>query len=528
LGNGNTFRVDTCSNYTDFDTELSLYRGICGVVLECMGGNDDSCSGITSALQWKTEVGVLYYIKVHGHGLESVGNFGLTFSSFPSPMNEMCSGAEILSIGMNSTGSTVGAAAIYDDVPTCGASDSHLFPGIWYTVQGNGKAITVSTCAQGTDTSTSIAVYSGSCDGIDDLFCVAAGDYDYSCLEEKLAATVTWFASYGVDYHIQVLSEDGFGGNVELTMMESSKLSNNFCQTASEVVIDEKETIGVLDFSSDGYFVEPEIPCGYTSEAVGAWYTIVGHGGVVSASTCSSSILSFGTMLSVFRGSCGILECIGWNSVSFGSSSDYSLDCIESGNFFSGTVRWNTRVGEVYFILVQGIDSSPKMTSGEFSLSVASVGVPGNDLCDNAEIIDLADNFQVTGTTTLASEDQSIGKVNSNANGDTCNTISSGGDLWYRVIGVGSVLRASTCHPNTNFDSQISVYASLVSSATYYCDELECVSTNDDDDGGCESNPNASQVNWFAEEGVSYLIRIHGFDQSAGEFVLTVLSDGPY
>ena len=522
LGNGNTFRVDTCSNYTNFDTELSLYRGICGVSLECMGGNDDSCSGITSALQWNTELGVLYYIKIHGHGLESIGNYGLTFSSFPSPMNEMCSGAETLSIEMSSIGSTVGAASIYDDVPTCGASDSHLFPSIWYSVQGTGKAITISTCAPGTDTSTSIVVYSGSCDDDNnDLSCVAAGDYDYSCIEEKVAATVTWFASYGVDYHIRVLSEDGFGGNIELTMMESSKLSNDFCQTASEVVIDEKETIGVLDFSSEGYFVEPEIPCGYASEAVGVWYTVVGHGGVVSASTCSSSILSFGTTLSVFRGSCGSLECIGWNSASFGSSSEY-------GYLFSGTVRWNTIVGEVYFILVQGIDSSPKTTWGEFALSVASVGVPENDLCDNAEIIDLADNFQVTGTTTLASEDQSIGNVNSNANGDTCNTISSGGDLWYRFFGLGSVLRASTCHQNTNFDSQISVYKSLVSSTSYYCDELECVSTNDDIDGGCESNPNASQVNWYAEKGVSYLIRIHGFDQSAGDFVLTVLSDGPY
>lgn len=525
VGTGDTFRVDTCSNYTNFDTEISLYRGICGVSLECMGGNDDSCSGITSALQWKTEIGVLYYIKLHGHGLESVGNFGLTFSSFPSPINEMCSGAENLSIGMSSTGSTVGSAAIYDDVPSCGASDSHLFPSIWYTVQGNGNAITISTCAPGTEIFTSIAVYSGSCDGIDSLVCVAGSEYDYSCLGEKVAATVTWFASYGVDYYIQVLSEDGFGGSIELTMTESSKFSNDFCQTASEVVIDEKETVGLLEFSSGGYFVEPEISCGYTSEAVGAWYTVVGHGGVVSASTCSS-VLSFGTSLSIFRGSCGSLDCIGWNSVSFDGSSD-SSNCIESGNFFSGTVRWNTRVGEVYFILVQGIDSSPKQTSGEFSLSVESVGVPENDLCDNAEIVNLADNFQVTGSTTLASQDQSIGNVYSNDNGETCKTISSGGDLWYRVVGVGSVIQASTCHPNTNFDSQISVYASLVSSTSYYCDELECISTNDDDDDYCESNPNASQVSWFAEEGTSYLIRIHGFDQSAGEFVLTALSDDP-
>lgn len=524
IGTGDNFRVDTCSNYTNFDTEISLYRGICGVDLECMGGNDDSCSGIASALQWKTEIGVLYYIKVHGHGLGSVGDFGLTFSSFPSPANGICSGAEFFSIGMNSsTGSTVGAAAIYDDAPSCYASSSHLFPSIWYTVQGNGKAITASTCGAGTETSTSIAVYSGSCDGINDLNCETAGHYDYSCPEEKVTATATWFASDGIDYYVQVISEDGFGGSVELKITESPKQNNYFCQTASEVFIGEKATFGSLEFTTDGQIVDPETSCGHALETMGAWYSIIGDGGVVSASTCSSA-LSFDSSISIFKGPCENLVCIGWHSAFFDMSLD-SSGCIEPSDFFSGTVRWRTKVGEVYYILVQGIDSSEDELSGKFSLSITSAEVPENDLCVNAYTMNLAKKFQVTGKTTLATQDQSIREYHSAVDVDTCNSFSSGGDLWYRVIGTGSFLEASTCHPNTNFDSQISVYAS-VSSASTICDELECISTNDDD-GICESNPRASKLRWFAKEGVSYLIRIYGFDQSAGEFVLTLLSVGP-
>jgi len=403
-----------------------------------------------------------------------------------------------------------------DDVPTCGESKADLFPSIWYTVQGNGKAITVSTCAPGTEIPTSIAVYSGSCDGPDGLVCETGGNYDYSCVEEKVAATVAWFASDGVDYYIEVRSEDGFGGSIEVKMTESPNTKQSFCQTASEVAIDEKKTIGLLELTSGGQFIEAEVSCGYEFEGVGAWYYMVGDGSVVSASTCSS-ILSFDSSVSIFSGSCGNLVCIGWNGASFEGSSD-SLECIDSSIFYGREVRWRTGVGEIYYILVQGIGSSPKPLTGNIFLSIASVGAPENDLCMNAQTINLADNFQVTGFTNLASQDQSIGRITSGDDGSTCDSISSGGDLWYRVVGEGSVLQASTCHPKTNFDSQITVYASL--SSETFCDELECISTNDDYE--CESNQSASQVSWLGKEGTMYLIRIHGFDQSAGEFVLTV------
>ena len=381
IGTGDTFRVDTCSNHTNFDTEISLYRGICGVSLECMGGNDDSCSGVTSALQWKTEIGVLYYVKVHGHGLDSVGYFGLTFSRFPSPVNAMCSGAEFLQIGMSRTASTVGAATINDDDPTCGASNSQLSPSIWYTIRGNGKAITASTCGPGTEISTSLSVYSGSCNGDGDLLCETGGEYDYSCLEDKVGAKATWVASDGIDYYIQVISEDWFGGNAELTITESPNLENNFCQSSSELFIDDIETIGSMNFTIGGQIVEPEVSCEYTFESAGAWYSVIGDGGVLRASTCSST-LSFESSVSIFGGWCDNLVCIGWNSASFDSSPD-SSNCTGSGNFFSGTVNWKTRVGEVYYILVQGIDSSPKPLAGDFSLSIASVDDPENFVLDS-------------------------------------------------------------------------------------------------------------------------------------------------
>jgi len=67
-----------------------------------------------------------------------------------------------------------------------------------------------------------------------------------------------------------VLSKEGSGRSIELKMIESPKLNNGFCQTSSEVVIDEKEIIGSLESSTGRNFVEPRVSYGHTFEAVGA------------------------------------------------------------------------------------------------------------------------------------------------------------------------------------------------------------------------------------------------------------------
>ena len=357
VGTGGTIRAETCSNITNFDTEISLYRGICDVNLYCLGGNDDSCNDVTSAIQWRSERGAFYHLKVYGHGPKSVGEFGLTFSSFLTTTNDNCLGATEISTGKSIAGSTLGAT-VDDDAPVC-ALDSHLFPGIWYKVQGHGKAITVSTCSSGTETSTSIAVYTGSCDS---LLCITGGGYDYSCIEDELAATATWYATDGVDYYILVLSEDGFGGNIELHTQEfKSVVENDFCQTAAEVVVDGNDTIGSLDIATPGGFY-PNATCEYTYDGTGVWYKVIGNGEVIRTSICSSSSsLSFDLSMSVFRGS----SCVSLKCITVGSPVD-SSDCVDS--------RWRSTAGEIYYILVQGIGDSSEL--GKFSLSIDSIRAP--------------------------------------------------------------------------------------------------------------------------------------------------------
>ena len=94
-------------------------------------------------------------------------------------------------------------------------------------------------------------------------------------------------------------------------------------------------------------------------------------------------------------------------------------------------------------------------------------------------------------------------------------TATNGATAWYEVYGNGNTLTASTCVGGTNFDTQISVFCNG-------CDELKCVSGNDDA-GGCGT---ASQVSWCTEQDVSYLIAVHGGGGDEGSFQLAISDSG--
>ena len=89
-------------------------------------------------------------------------------------------------------------------------------------------------------------------------------------------------------------------------------------------------------------------------------------------------------------------------------------------------------------------------------------------------------------------------------NAPTCQGVdNTTAGMWYSVIGTGNVLFASTCTEFCEFDTRISVYCAG-------CDELTCVTANDDD---CtEYTGTESMVSWCSEEGVEYLLLVHGAD----------------
>lgn len=131
---------------------------------------------------------------------------------------------------------------------------------------------------------------------------------------------------------------------------------------------------------------------------------------------------------------------------------------------------------------------------------------PANDICTDAEKVDLVDGQQVMiagSTANGAGQDpESAGCGASTAPG-----------VWYRLTGDGQQIRVETC--GSNFDTRLSVYEGS-------CDELVCV-TNNDDSPPCGLQ---SVAEWVSTAETIYFVLVHGFGQSLGEFTFVVSSQG--
>jgi hypothetical protein len=93
--------------------------------------------------------------------------------------------------------------------------------------------------------------------------------------------------------------------------------------------------------------------CGPTLHP-GIWYTVVGTGYPMVATTCEDfgGAHGYDTQISVYTGDCGSLTCLGGNDDR----------CNGLGSF----VEWDSQLGTVYRILVHGFSGS----TGTFSLSI--------------------------------------------------------------------------------------------------------------------------------------------------------------
>jgi|GEM_PF-1058246 len=97
--------------------------------------------------------------------------------------------------------------------------------------------------------------------------------------------------------------------------------------------------------------------CGTSNTTAGVWYKFIGDGSNVTISTCGAA--DYDTKLSVYRGSCAQLICVGGN------------DDWEGCNYGS-QVSFASIQGRQYFILVHGWDDRV----GDFNLTLACVDAP--------------------------------------------------------------------------------------------------------------------------------------------------------
>jgi len=476
------------------------------------------------------------------------------------PANDDCTNAVVITCGSTVLGSTLEATAD-DNAAECGTSIGA--PGVWYTLEGTGQAVTISTCGN-VQYDTKLNVYSGNCDG---LLCVTGNDDGGNC---ELGSTASFPALVGVTYYVLVQGYDGEVGDFELSV-DCGPYTSDLCVGADTIACNQSLPGSTLDALIDA---APQ--CGTGIQAPGVWYTFTGIDNPVLMSTCES--FDYDTRINVYQGSCDALVCVVGND-----------DTPDIGT--CSTVNFQPQADLTYYVLVQGYDGE----TGTFNLELAcqTCPPPANvqiSATDTAAfiywqslnpgatyVIEYGPNGFLPGTgnfisgivgspasasiTGLTIDTQyalyiheecaefdisgTVGPINfgtlaipppenaicagalpitcdSTVMGDsglsfftpgpTCGAspITSRG-LWYTFTGDGSAVTLSTCG-TADFDTKISVFSGG-------CDALECVAGADDAPGCAE---NTTSMTFPTVDGTTYYVLVHAFNDGSGTFTLAM------
>ena len=449
--------LSTC-NSADYDTKISVYQGPDPDTASCVTGLDDTpgCSGFTTELSFNAVNGQSYLVLVHGW-FSSAGTFSLSLSTAFAPP------PIAIQVPSTSAGDTESNgfdwSSILDFCETSTTTDGILYSLVAPFTGG----ITLSTC-DSADYDTKISVYQG--DDPATASCVTGRDDTTGC--SGFTTELSFLAVSGQSYLVLV---HGFGGQTGTFSLRAVPGPIPI-QVPSTVAGDTAAANG-LDWSSLG-------GCGTSITAPGILYSLLapftGGTGSITVSTCDSA--SYNTKISVYAGAVlGAASCVtGLDDTAgcSGGSTKLSFDAINS---------------QSYLVLVHGVGSE----TGTFSLSTTFVPDP----------LPIPVPFIVFGDTESNGFDwSSLGE---------CGTSITGPGILYSLVAPDTGgITVSTCNFAT-YNTKISVYQGPDP------DTASCV-TGLDDTAGCSNG--ATRLSFYAENGQSFLVLVHGVGSETGTFSL--------
>ena len=114
--------------------------------------------------------------------------------------------------------------------------------------------------------------------------------------------------------------------------------------------------------TTDGATIDSEFPfCGTGITSPGVWYTVIGTGNTMTASTCGP-LFDYDTKVSVYCVSCDMPTCVDGNDD----------DCTAGASSLLSTVTWCSQAGAEYLVLVHGFGGG----TGQFELFLDDDGMP--------------------------------------------------------------------------------------------------------------------------------------------------------
>ena len=482
----------TITDNSTLDASIAVYSGDCEAlfcVADVRGDKQPKRS-----FTWDTHENKVYYILVQGESGQR-GDFKLIFSEASLdalvPANDLCQGAigPVAPNGTIVTGSTEYATIDMDEAGSCFDASSNVTgnmtgAGIWYTVQGTGSQLDLFSKGN-KDFALSVAIFEGF--GCDSLQCVTA-----SHASANKAGILTWRSIKNVPYYILVSGVEDTAGVFEFGIVpgkaqpeeagqevEIDIFSNNDkCVDAKSLLV--SEDVALTGTTAEAMQIEA-VRAGTCSSSVGdspgLWYTFVGTGSKMHASTRSLSSESVAS-ISVFAGSCDTLSCVD-----------------ETGEETTGSIYWDSKNGTHYQVFIH----SPQNKTGSFELKLQSSATTGptNDLCDASLPSVPTNGIPIQGSNAGATDDMPAGNCHGQSD--------VGPGVWFKVTGSGNVM---TLAENTalSMDAIISIYEGN-------CDSLVCLNGI-----GRPIQQSGPSTSWGTVAGKEYYVLIQSSTAETGIF----------
>lgn len=265
---------------------------------------------------------------------------------------------------------------------------------------------------------------------------------------------------------------------------------------------------GLWGYSTEGATASAEggggpIPPGCAQFGADIWYRYSPPcSGIVTISTCTST---FDTLLAVYDGTCADLNLIACNDNS---------DLCGMGSEGS-RVTFDAQFGREYLIRL-GSPVGAALTEGPGLLSITNAGciAPANNSCSGAASVHpgvpLA--FSTIGATAAPPLEPALC--------DSQDFQGFGPDIWFRYTAACSgPVRIATC--GSDFDTRVAIYTACPSFPE------TAIACSDEDGPACAGS--AASLDFDADEGTTYLIRVGGTNnqQGTGTLLVTPLTCPP-
>ncbi|MEZ4758018.1 MAG: T9SS type A sorting domain-containing protein [Flavobacteriales bacterium] len=270
---------------------------------------------------------------------QQVGPVGFATITEPLAPNALCVNAVPLTCDGSATGNTT--LGLVADAPACGSANITT-KGLWYSVEGNGQVLTVSTCSA-TDYDSKISVFTGDCNA---PLCVAGNDDAAGCGGNS--SQLSFPSMAGVTYLVLVHGYNQAVGTFTLSITCADgceTAGNDDCVNATELVI---QPVGGCEASTGSNECAypsslPNPDCDPFASVVDVWYRF-NSGFAPGLSILAEAITAEEVNVALYSGCTADTYIACWSEVSapiniagLPENTDFLLRVWNSGGAAAGT-----------------------------------------------------------------------------------------------------------------------------------------------------------------------------------------------